>query len=210
MTIDGYIRIAQLVAIPVLSAITGYVTNRLAVRMLFRPRRPRRFLGLSFQGVIPKRRGDIALRVGETIERHLFSHKDIRRVLSEPQMRDKITRLLDERVETVLREKLIAQVPMARMFLNDAIVERAKGVIMREILESVEPMTESVLETLEQELDFKELVARRIEELDLVEFEAIVMAVARRELRMIEWLGGALGFVIGLATDVILVFGGGF
>ena len=48
---------------PLLGAIIGYVTNRIAIKMLFRPLTPKRFLGVRVPltpGVIPRNRFDLA------------------------------------------------------------------------------------------------------------------------------------------------------
>jgi uncharacterized membrane protein YheB (UPF0754 family) len=52
----------KLILLPIVGAIIGLVTNWLAVRMLFYPKK--KLLGI--QGVIPKRKKDIAKRVGES------------------------------------------------------------------------------------------------------------------------------------------------
>ncbi len=55
-----------------------------------------------------------------------------------------------------------------------------------------------------QSIDVKEIVTRRINELDIVQIEDMILSVARRELRAITIAGGVLGAVIGL---IPLIFG---
>jgi uncharacterized membrane protein YheB (UPF0754 family) len=52
----------KLIFLPIVGAIIGLITNWLAVSMLFHPKR--KVLGV--QGVIPKRKEDIAKRIGES------------------------------------------------------------------------------------------------------------------------------------------------
>ncbi|MCI6858457.1 MAG: DUF445 family protein [Eubacterium sp.] len=64
------------VAAPVIGAVIGYVTNWIAVKMLFRPRREIRVFGrkLPFTpGVIPRGKGRLARAVGNVIETQLFT-----------------------------------------------------------------------------------------------------------------------------------------
>ena len=63
--------------LPVIAAIIGWGTNYLAVRMLFHPRQEKRILGLSFQGVFPKRQKVLAEKLGKLVARELFSMKDV-------------------------------------------------------------------------------------------------------------------------------------
>lgn len=202
---DGLL-LGRLVAVPLIGAATGYLTNAVAVRMLFRPRRERRFLGLRFQGLIPRRRGDIARQVGETVERHLISHADIKAALATPDMRERMLSLLDARVDRLIERRLAGLHPMAGMFLAGPLKDRIKAMVMEEVGAAIEPMTEEALTALEERLNFRELVARKIEEFDLETFESIVTRIAARELRAIEVWGGVLGFGIGLLTDLLFLF----
>ncbi len=64
------------IATPVIGAIIGYVTNWIAVKMLFRPRQEIRIFGkrLPFTpGVIPRGQGRLARAVGEVVETQLLT-----------------------------------------------------------------------------------------------------------------------------------------
>ena len=62
---------------PLLGGLIGYVTNWLAVKMIFRPFKPRSFLGIRVQGLIGKRQKELAASIGEAVGGHLLSHQDI-------------------------------------------------------------------------------------------------------------------------------------
>ena len=51
----------KIILIPIIGAIIGLITNWIAVKMLFHPRK--KIFGI--QGVIPKRKKDIAKRIGD-------------------------------------------------------------------------------------------------------------------------------------------------
>jgi uncharacterized membrane protein YheB (UPF0754 family) len=196
----------RMIAIPLVSAFTGYLTNYIAVRMLFRPRRSFRIFGFEMQGLIPRRRREIAEKIGETVERHLISHEDVRRALEAPEVADRIRGMLDDRVSTVLETRLAGFHPMAAMFLTGSMKGKIKQAILEEVMGAVGPMTDEMLGILEENLDFREVVVRKIEDFDLDMFERIVLEISSRELREIEVLGGVLGLVIGLVTDLLFLF----
>ena len=66
---------------PVVGALVGWFTNWLAIRMLFRPRQPARFLGWTFQGVIPRRHAQLADRIAETVENSLLTPEDLEKAV---------------------------------------------------------------------------------------------------------------------------------
>ncbi len=68
-----------LISIPLISALIGWITNYLAVKMIFRPHIPIKILGITFHGILPKRKSALAHEIGETVERELISHDDIKK-----------------------------------------------------------------------------------------------------------------------------------
>ena len=69
--------ILQVICMPVVGALIGWITNRLAVMLIFRPYKPVRLLGYTFQGVVPKRRLELAEKIGAVIEKELLSMEDL-------------------------------------------------------------------------------------------------------------------------------------
>lgn len=66
----------RLVAGPAIGALIGYITNDIAVRMLFRPHRAWYIKGFHIPftpGIIPKERGRIAREVGKAVSENLIS-----------------------------------------------------------------------------------------------------------------------------------------
>ena len=69
---------------PLLGAFIGYVTNYIAIRMLFRPLRPWRIFGVRLPltpGIIPAKRGELAERMGDMVGSHLLTSEDVGRAL---------------------------------------------------------------------------------------------------------------------------------
>ena len=78
---------------PLLGAIIGYVTNRIAIKMLFRPLNPKRVLGVRVPltpGVIPRNRFDLARTIARMVSEQLLSPKALREQLDSPEFRDNL------------------------------------------------------------------------------------------------------------------------
>jgi uncharacterized membrane-anchored protein YjiN (DUF445 family) len=73
---------------PLIGAAIGYLTNDIAIRMLFRPLRAVRVLGLRLPftpGIIPKERGNLAVNIGRMVSRELITEEALRRQVHEPR-----------------------------------------------------------------------------------------------------------------------------
>ncbi|MGL4988252.1 MAG: DUF445 domain-containing protein, partial [Cetobacterium sp.] len=66
----------------VIGSMIGWITNYIAIKMLFRPYKEIKIGFLKIQGLIPKRRREIGISLAETIQSELISIKDITKKLS--------------------------------------------------------------------------------------------------------------------------------
>lgn len=80
-----FLHVLKIISGPIIGAIIGYVTNYIAVRMLFRPYKQKRIgkLKIPFTpGIIPKRQPQIAKAVGKAVGEKLFTEEDIKKSFS--------------------------------------------------------------------------------------------------------------------------------
>lgn len=94
---------------PLLGALIGYVTNYIAIRMLFRPLRPWRLCGVRLPltpGIIPAKRGELARRMGEMVGSHLLTAEDVRRTLATPAFRRELKSAVNEKLGSFLARQL--------------------------------------------------------------------------------------------------------
>jgi uncharacterized membrane protein YheB (UPF0754 family) len=186
-----------LVSLPIVSALIGYVTNYIAVAMLFRPHKPVRLVGLRLQGLVPRRQKEIAQSLGAMIEHNLFSHADIQEALKSAETSEEASAFLNEQIDLFV-QKLATQNPMVGMFLQGPLLDQVKGLLRDQMAEKFPALLERVVEKAEHKLDVSEIVRTKIEAFDLTKLEQIIHEVSARELKTIEVLGGVLGFVVGL------------
>lgn len=90
---------------PVLGALIGYVTNYIAIRMLFRPLRAWRILGIRVPltpGIIPAKRGELARKMGEMVGDHLLTAADVGRTLDRESIQIELRQTVTAKLGTLL------------------------------------------------------------------------------------------------------------
>ena len=88
---------------PLLGGIIGYITNDIAIRMLFRPHKAKYLLGIKVPftpGIIPKEKGRIASAIGGAISENLMSKDVLEKYLLSDKMITKIRLSIDSFFET--------------------------------------------------------------------------------------------------------------
>ncbi|MGW8312823.1 MAG: DUF445 domain-containing protein [Desulfuromonadales bacterium] len=94
---------------PLLGALIGYVTNYIAIRMLFRPLHPWRLFGMRLPltpGIIPAKRGELAQRMGEMVGSHLLTADDVRNTLEKPGFRRELKGAVNDKLRAFLDRRL--------------------------------------------------------------------------------------------------------
>ncbi len=185
----------RLIMIPVISAFIGYLTNVVAIKMLFYPREAVSVLGMEFQGLIPRRQDEIATKVGEIVERELISVNDMVELVSSPEMQEKMLSLISERARSRIEEAIPRIIPPN---LSRSLADALYGMLMKEARTMTGQVVRSAGEHLTSEIKVQEIVRDRLLAFEVAELEKLVKEVAARELKGIELMGGVLGFLIGL------------
>jgi uncharacterized membrane protein YheB (UPF0754 family) len=187
---------------PIIGAVIGWLTNFVAIKLLFRPHAPISILGFSVQGLIPKRRRQIARSMAETIESELLSSEDLATLLDSVDWKGEVEKTIEELVEHRLSSERLKKVPIIG-FVSDNLRTQIKYLITKEILAQFEKKKHGIKNQLQNKIDVKGVVTEKIDKLDLVKFEGLLQKFIARELKHLEWLGGIMGFIIGIAQSVI-------
>lgn len=84
---------------PAVGAVIGYITNDIAIRMLFRPHQAKYIFGIHVPftpGIIPKERGRIAASIGTAISVNLMNKEVLEKNLLSEEMLEKIKCAVDD------------------------------------------------------------------------------------------------------------------
>jgi uncharacterized membrane protein YheB (UPF0754 family) len=194
-----------LLLIPVISAFIGWVTNWVAIKMLFHPREPKKFLGITFQGIFPKRQQQFAEKLGVLVSAELLSFADIESKISNPDNLKKIMPMIENHVDDFLRTRLSQEMPVISMFIGDKTIEKLKGSFMKEIEVLFPKVMKEYASNLKAELDIEQIVVQKVASFSSDKLENVLYQIMAKEFRFVEIIGAVLGFLIGALQVLITV-----
>jgi uncharacterized membrane protein YheB (UPF0754 family) len=187
-----------LLLIPIISAFIGWFTNWIAIKMLFHPKNPVKFLGFTFQGIFPKRQQQFAEKLGRLVGEELLSFSDIEQKITNPQNLKQVMPKLETHIDHFLRVKLSDAMPMISMFIGDKTIDKLKGVFVTELETLFPTMMKDYTATLRNQLDLEQIVTDKVKAFSSDKLESILYQVMAKEFKFVEIIGGVLGFLIGL------------
>jgi uncharacterized membrane protein YheB (UPF0754 family) len=193
------------VLIPLISAFIGWITNWIAIKMLFHPRKPFRIMGLTIQGIFPKRQGQFAQKLGKMVSEQLLSFTDIESKITSTKNIEKILPVVEGYVDDFLRRTLSDEFPVISMFIGDKTIQHLKEVFMNKLKEIFPPTLKSYMHTLREDLDLERIVTEKVAGFSSDELEKILYQIMSKEFRFVEIVGGVVGFIIGV-IQVLLTY----
>ena len=116
----------EILAISVgVGASIGYITNYIAIKMLFRPYKPIKIGNIVIfpQGIIPREKKALAKKVGEVVKNYILSEEEIKKIVTSREVQDEIERFLDKKIENLLNKDI------QEFFTKEEIAEKFAEII---------------------------------------------------------------------------------
>jgi len=190
--------------LPILAALVGWITNFLAIKMLFHPHKPKKILGITFHGVFPKRQPQIAENLGSLVANELLSMKDVAKKIEDLSTQPEALDAVGKRIEKTIRGKLISAFPMLSMFLTDDMIVKVTNLFKGELEDFLKESAKELAGKMEKSVDIQALVREKVQAFSSNKIEELLVGFMAQEFRFIERIGAVLGFLIG-CIQVFLV-----
>lgn len=183
---------------PLIAAFIGWITTWLAIKMLFHPRNPVHFLGMTIQGVFPKRQQMVAQKLGEIVAKELIHFDEIATMLKDPQQLKDLTPTIEKHLDSFLHVKLKEKLPVISMFVGDSTLQKLKDGMLEEIEVLLPEVINQYTNSLGQKIDIEKIVTEKVAGYSSDKLEEILLSVMKKEFWFLELVALVLGFIIGL------------
>ena len=193
----------QLLVMILISGAIGWITNWVAIKMLFRPHREINFGLFKIQGLIPKRKAEIGSGIANIIQNELISVKDVISNIDWEEFSKRLNKLIDEVLNKNLKKKVKEKFPFLQVFFTDKVAKDIGNAIKSIIMENQEKIFEIFSNYAEENIDFEIIISDKISNFSLDKLEEIITLLAKKELKHIEVIGAVLGMIIGAVQYLI-------
>ncbi|WP_315283420.1 DUF445 family protein [Fusobacterium hwasookii] len=187
----------QFLIMIIISGAIGWITNWVAIKMLFRPHKEINFGLFKIQGLIPKRRAEIGTGIANIIQNELISVKDVISNIDRVEFSKRLDDLIDDVLDKNLKKKVKEKFPLLQMFFSDKVAKDVGNTIKDIVMENQEKIFEIFSNYAEENIDFEVIISDKISNFSLDKLEEIITLLANKELKHIEVIGAVLGVLIG-------------
>lgn len=190
--------------LPVSGALLGYVTNLIALRLIFHPVEERRLGPFRIQGLFIKRQPEVAEEYAAVVARDVVTISNVAEELLTGPQSDRTWRMIEEAVRETIDDELGLMEPAARIAAGPDQFERVREALATE---TVEPALEQIQDPAfnrERAAVIEGLIAERLADLPPDEYAETLRAAFEEDEWMLVALGAALGFVAGWIQLVVV------
>jgi uncharacterized membrane protein YheB (UPF0754 family) len=177
--------------------------HRLALASVFYPVQPRRFLGLRIQGLLPRRREELAAQVAQAAAAFMPDAAALEAIMANPAHFQKIMPVVEEQIDHFLRVKLKQAMPVVGMFVGDKTIGQLKAVFVAELEEIFPAVMKNYATGLAGEFDIKRLIGEKLSAIPPEILVEQVEGAMKKELSALQRLGLISGFCTGALAALL-------
>jgi uncharacterized membrane protein YheB (UPF0754 family) len=185
--------------LPVFGALVGYVTNWLALYMVFRPLQPNRYGPFVFQGIFLKRQKEVSAAYGQFFANHLITAEVLtNEVLSREVSVRRIQELIQREISVTVDDFRFKFKPLAMATLG---VKQFKGAVdfaAGRAFDLMHPLDKEAQNLINTALQIESTLSTRLGELPVQDFHDLLHPVVEEDEWKLIVIGGVLGFVAGI------------
>lgn len=182
---------------PVIAALIGYVTKRVAIEMMFQPVE---FVGikpfLGWQGVLPANAERMATTATDMLTTNLVDPKEIFSRLDPEQLAKEIEEPLLRVVEDVTREVMEQYQPRLWEVLPNGAQQLLLRRVQTEAPKAIAKIMRDIADNIDDVLDLKHMVVTNLVR-DKALLNRLIRDISRPEMRFIARSGIVFGFYLG-------------
>ena len=178
--------------IPILSALTGWLTVQWGVKL---------FLGR----VLPRQRGQWTAQLAKAVSTELFSSDILEQKVANPESFEKLRPQLEIHIDDFMRKGLPKAFPVISTFIGERTIGQLKEIFMKE-LETIFPaVMQGYVKNLQQDLNLEQMVTDKVNAIPTERIQAAAYRALGARVNKAALLAGLLGLFVGLIQLFIVL-----
>lgn len=193
------------VAIPFISAAVGYITNMIALEMMFKPLE---FIGIKpifgWQGIVPRKAEVMASIAVDTITGKLITAKEITDRIDAVE----VGRLLEEPLKPIIEDVVYDMISTHNPNIWNTMPSLARDQIIKRAHKAAPGIATAIIQKFQQNsdemLDVKDMVIRNLKK-DKELLNRIFLDVGEPEFKFVARSGAYFGFLFGIPQMLLFL-----
>jgi uncharacterized membrane protein YheB (UPF0754 family) len=188
--------------LPTGGLIVGYLTNWIAIKIIFEPKHPIKFLGFTFQGMFLKRQDEVSRVYSDIIETKLMTSKNIMEVAFHGSGAPQLLELIELHVNDAIERYIAIAQPYFALGLGSDSYYQMKELSVKRIFEDSEKYLGYAFDYTNKALRIGDDLCERMQALSPEEFEGVLRPAYEAD----EWKLILTGALLGMGAGFLQLY----
>lgn len=184
--------------LPLFGALVGYVTNYLAIKLIFRPLQPIKLGRMTIQGMFIKRQVEVSTAYSNIVASKIISIENIFEYIIRGPGSVKLKRIVQQQIEHTLNETAGIIKPLVELSTGSRLFVHIRNIACFRFMQELPMNIRNVFGYAENALNLEEILREKMIGLSHEEFEAFLRPVFKEDEFKLIIIGAILGGIAGL------------
>ncbi|HMV41252.1 MAG TPA: DUF445 family protein [Leptospiraceae bacterium] len=191
--------------LPIQGVIVGYLTNWLALEMIFRPFYEKDYILFKYQGIFLKRQAAVAEQYSKFVATKILNARNILEEILYGRAADEVFALIKKAVIRSFENTSQLAHPIITVTMGSEKYLEIREEIVKRMSEVAPKSIEKIEKYVEKATDIEETMASRMKALPPEEFESILRSAFQEDELLLIIIGAVLGAMVGLGQAVYMI-----
>jgi len=183
--------------LPVGGLIVGYLTNWLALKLIFSPTEPRYFLGMKFQGLFIKRQVEVSKGYSRIIAENIMTMPKIFDSIFNGPSSDKLVQIIEKHVNESIDQTVGYGSVLLRLTSGSDSYDGVKTIACQRLVEEIPAHIHLIFDYAKQALDIEHTLEEKMTSLSPEDFVGFLRPVFQEDELKLIIVGAVLGMIAG-------------
>ena len=184
--------------LPVAGFLVGWVTNYLALKLIFAPLHPKKFLCWKVQGIFLKRQKEVSETFARIICVEILHSKAIWDSIFDGPLSKNFMAMLRAHTLVFVESMLVEIKPIAIAAMGADKYAQMKEDIAQQVIDELPGIIDQTYAYSQEALDMENTIREKMQELPADEFEGVLHPAFQEDEITLIFLGGILGAIVGV------------
>ncbi|SDB91959.1 Protein of unknown function [Acinetobacter marinus] len=183
--------------LPMFGGFVGFFSDWMALQMMFRPLKPKKILGYTWQGLFLKRQNEVAADYAALISKQLLTSRHIIEELFTGTHSDRVIDLVNRHVKQEIDQQAGIMRPLVVYAIGGEKYQNIKTQVAERIMARLPDTMKHIESYAEDAMDIRNTLITRMQRLTPEEFEGMLRPAFKEDEWSLIIVGAVLGFLVG-------------
>jgi len=188
--------------LPLGGLLVGYLTNWIALTIIFEPKRPVKFLGMTFQGMFLKRQHEVSRVYSSIIEKKLLSAENISKAVYYGPGSENLLELIELHVNDAIERYVAIAQPYFALGVGSENYFKMKDLAVKRIFSDSEKYVSYLHKYADEALHIGDDLCEKMRNLSPEEFENVLRPAYQQD----EWKLILVGAILGMGAGFLQLY----